>query len=180
MMRRVDPDWDAVTMTSRAHAAARRLVLEIVGWVLVVLGIAALVLPGPGLLMIFAGLALLSGQYAWARRFVEPVRLKALRGAADAVETWPRIVLSTLGSLCIGACGALWVVHPPAPDWWPLKATFWLLGGTWTGVTLLASCTIALAVLGYSFVHFRGHPDALHVLDERIEHAEEEREEHVG
>ncbi|MBO0842830.1 MAG: PGPGW domain-containing protein [Nocardioides sp.] len=161
-------------MTSRAHAAARRLVLEIVGWVLVVLGLAALVLPGPGLLMIFAGLALLSSQYAWARRLVEPVRLRALRGAADGVETWPRIILSTLGALCIGGFGVLWIVHPPAPTWWPLRATYWLLGGDWTGVTLLVSCAIALAVLGYAFRRFRGHPDALHVLDDQIEHADEE------
>ena len=38
-------------------AVAKRLVLEVVGWTLVVAGIAALVLPGPGLLMVFGGLA---------------------------------------------------------------------------------------------------------------------------
>ena len=44
----------------------------------VVLGVAAIFLPGPGLLGIFAGLALLSQQYEWAERRVEPVRLRAL------------------------------------------------------------------------------------------------------
>lgn len=34
----------------------------VVGWVLLALGLAALVLPGPGLLMIAAGLAVLSQQ----------------------------------------------------------------------------------------------------------------------
>ena len=60
--------------------AAKRIVLETLGWVLLVLGIAALFLPGPGLLGIFAGLALLSQQYEWAERHVEPVRLHALLG----------------------------------------------------------------------------------------------------
>ena len=76
-------------------SAARRVALETLGWVLVVAGIAALVLPGPGLLAIFAGLALLSQQYDWAERRVEPVKEKALKAAAESVETWPRIVLST-------------------------------------------------------------------------------------
>ena len=46
-------------MKAPGGSAARRLVLEIIGWLLVVVGIAALVLPGPGLLAIVAGLALL-------------------------------------------------------------------------------------------------------------------------
>ena len=65
--------------------AARRIALETLGWVLVVAGIAALVLPGPGLLAIFAGLALLSQQYDWAERRVEPVKEKALKAAAESV-----------------------------------------------------------------------------------------------
>ena len=169
----VVPEWQAIDMKSLAGAAAKRLAYEIVGWLLVVAGIAALVLPGPGLLMIFGGLAVLSRQYAWARRYVEPVRLRALRGAAEGVETWPRIVASTLGALSIGAVGMVFLLKPPAPHWWPLEASLWLLGGDWTGVTLLGSCVIALAVLGYSYKHFHGHPDARHQLDESIEHTGE-------
>lgn len=169
----VVPEWQAIGMKSLAGAAAKRLAYEIVGWLLVVAGIAALILPGPGLLMVFGGLAVLSRQYAWARRYVEPVRLRALRGAAEGVETWPRIVASTLGALSIGAVGVVFLVKPPAPHWWPLEASLWLLGGDWTGVTLIGSCIIALAVLGYSYKHFHGHPDARHQLDESIEHTGE-------
>lgn len=166
-------------MRMPGRTAVVRIALEVVGWLLVVAGVAALVLPGPGLLMLFAGLALLSRQYAWARRYVEPVRLRALRGAADGVETWPRIALSVLGALAIGACGVLWIVHPHEPTWWPVRATLWLLGGAWTGVTLLGSCAIALGVIGYAFVRFRGHPEALAGLEESIEEADEQRHEHV-
>ena len=70
--------------------AAKRIVLETLGWVLLLLGVAAIFLPGPGLLGIFAGLALLSQQYDWAERRVDPVRVRALIGAAEGVETWPR------------------------------------------------------------------------------------------
>lgn len=149
--------------------------LETIGWLLIVAGIAALILPGPGLLMLFAGLLLLSQQYEWAERRVEPVRLRALRGAADSVQTWPRIVLSTLGALVILGFGALWVVRPPAPEWWPLKASYWLLGGAWTGVTLALSGLLALALLVYSYRRFHGRPDALEELEAEIEEADEDR-----
>lgn len=65
---------------------AKRLLLEILGWVLLVAGLAAIVLPGPGLILLFAGLAVLSQQYTWAERWLEPVQLRALRGAAQGVE----------------------------------------------------------------------------------------------
>ena len=42
------------------RSTAKRVVVEGLGWILVVVGIAALVLPGPGLLALFAGVALLA------------------------------------------------------------------------------------------------------------------------
>ena len=82
---------------TRLSGAAKRVVLETLGWLLVVAGIAALVLPGPGLLMLFAGLALLSQQYEWAERRVEPIKEKALKAADEGVETPLRITLSRPG-----------------------------------------------------------------------------------
>ncbi|MEQ6902102.1 PGPGW domain-containing protein [Nocardioides sp. YIM 152588] len=158
--------------------AAKRLLMEALGWVVLVAGIAALFLPGPGLLLTFAGLALLSRQYAWAERWVEPVRLRALRGAAESVETWPRVVFSTLGALAIGGFGVLWIVEPPAPSWWPLEASMWLLGGDWTGVTMLASSLIALALVAYSYRRFHGRPDAVSALEGEIDEADEDWQEH--
>ncbi|GAA1518015.1 PGPGW domain-containing protein [Nocardioides humi] len=160
--------------------AAKRLALEVVGWVLVLAGIAALVLPGPGLLLLFAGLAVLSQQYEWAERMLEPVRLRALRGAAEGVETWPRVILSTVFALGIGVFGVIWLVGPDVPGWWPIADRWWLIGGPWTGVTLLVSCAIALALLVYSFRRFHGKPEAVAALegeiDEATEDAREERE----
>ena len=75
--------------------AAKRITLEVVGWLLVLAGIAALVLPGPGLLMLFGGLAILSQQYDWAEKRVAPIERRAKQGAAESVETWPRIILSS-------------------------------------------------------------------------------------
>lgn len=136
-------------------AAAKRIVLEIVGWTLVVAGLAALLLPGPGLLMLFAGLVVLSQQYEWAERRLDPVERAAKRAAAEGVETWLRITLSALGALCIVGLGVLWLVDPAVPDWWPLSESLWLPGAPAAGISLVLSGLIALGLLVYSYVHFR-------------------------
>lgn len=146
-------------------AAARRFVLETIGWVVLLAGIAALVLPGPGLLGVFAGLVLLSQQYEWAERRTEPVKRVALKAAADGVETWPRIIGSLLGVGVLVALGVLWIVKPPVPGWWPVSDTWWLPGGLGTGITQIASALIALALIGYSYRRFHGHPEAVRELE---------------
>jgi hypothetical protein len=158
--------------------AARRLLLEVVGWLLLVVGIAALVLPGPGLLLMFAGLAVLSQQYEWAERWVEPVRLRALRGAAESVETWPRIIASTVFSLGLAGCGVLWIVGPDAPSWWPVSDGWWLPGGVWTGVTQIISGLLALVLIVYAYRRFYGKPDAVAALEGKIDEADEEVHQH--
>lgn len=137
-------------------AALKRTGVTVLGWVLVLAGVAALVLPGPGLLMLFAGLAVLSQEYAWAERRVEPVKQAAFRAAAEGVQTWPRIVLSALGACWLFGIGIVWIVRPPAPGWWPLRESWWLVGGVATGVTLMASGVLAAGLLVYSFRRFRG------------------------
>src|SRR4051812_13757237 len=97
----------------------KRFALEGLGWLLIAVGLAALVLPGPGLLALFAGLALLSTQYEWAERRLEPVKNAAYKTATESVQTWPRIVLSGLLALALVALGIIWGLKPATPSWWP-------------------------------------------------------------
>lgn len=46
---------------------------------LILLGIPLLVLPGPGLLTIFAGVTVVSSEFSWAERVVERVKEKTAR-----------------------------------------------------------------------------------------------------
>lgn len=142
-------------------SAAKRLLLETLGWILLVVGVLALFLPGPGLLLTFSGLAVLSTQYLWARRLTEPVRVRAWLAAVEGVENWLRIALSALAALFFSAVGALWVWSPEAPRWWPLAERWWLFGGPALGWTMIASSAIALALLGFSVHRFHGRPAAV-------------------
>jgi hypothetical protein len=152
-------------------AAAKRLTLEIVGWTLLVAGIAALVLPGPGLVMIFAAMLVLSQQYDWAERRVEPLRLRAMRAAAYGVEKPSRIIGSSIGVVWMWAWGVVWILAPQRPAWWPLPDSLWLPGGLATGITLVASGFLALGLLVWSYRRFHGHPEAREELDREIERA---------
>ena len=136
-------------------SAAKRVALEGLGWILVLVGIAALVLPGPGLLALFAGVALLATQYEWAERRLEPVRKAALRTAADGVKTWPRILMSTAGVVWLVGFGVVWGIRPDVPGWWPLAERWWMPGGWGTGASLIGSGIIAGAMIVYSYRHFR-------------------------
>lgn len=135
---------------------AKRVVIEGAGWVLVLVGLAALVLPGPGLLALFAGVALLSSQYAWAQKRLEPVKKAALRTAADSVASFPRIAMSGMLALGLIAIGVLWGVSPPAPSWWPLAERWWLAGGWGAGASFIFSGVLAAATIIYSYLNFRG------------------------
>jgi uncharacterized protein (TIGR02611 family) len=63
-----------------------RMLTIVTGFVLVGAGILMLALPGPGLLSILAGLALLGREYHWARRLLERVKATASRFTRKSAE----------------------------------------------------------------------------------------------
>ncbi len=132
-----------------------RLGLEILGWLLIAAGVAAIILPGPGLLLLALGLWVLARYYRWADRLLDPVKRAAYRGAAESVTSWPRILLSTVLALALIGVGVVWGIRPAAPGWWPLAEKWWLFGGWGTGVFLIASGLLALGLLGWSMKNFR-------------------------
>jgi tellurite resistance protein TerC len=56
------------------YRAARRIVIGIVGATVIVIGIIMLVTPGPALIVIPVGLAILSLEFAWARIWLKKLR----------------------------------------------------------------------------------------------------------
>lgn len=133
---------------------ARKIALSVVGVLLLAAGVAGLVLPGPGLLIMFVGILVLSLEFEWAERRVDFVRDKAMEAAEYGVATWPRIVLSALGGLGVLAAGVVWIVDPAIPEIWIIGPDL-PFGGLTTGIVLIVSSLVAFVLLGYSYRRFR-------------------------
>lgn len=62
---------------------ARRLIVAVVGGTVLLIGLALLVLPGPAVLVIPLGLAILATEFVWARRLLRRVKRGVSRVAAS-------------------------------------------------------------------------------------------------
>lgn len=133
----------------------RKASVTVVGWVLVIAGVAALVLPGPGLLLLLAGLVVLSQNYEWAARRVDPVKTKAFGLAEAGVSSIPRILLSATGAAALIAGGIFWWVDPRIPVIGPIGPDL-PLGGWGTGLSITVSGLVAAGLLVYSIRRWRG------------------------
>ena len=58
----------------RSIAQARRLIIAVIGFTVLLLGIAMIVLPGPALIVIPVGLGILSTEFIWAKRLLRKVK----------------------------------------------------------------------------------------------------------
>ena len=66
---------------------ARKIIVGLIGATIVLFGIDLIVLPGPGVLVIAIGLAVLASEFMWARRLLRRARQlagKARRGVETA------------------------------------------------------------------------------------------------
>ncbi len=125
-------------MSGSPNVLARAVYL-VVGGVLLLAGIALLVLPGPGLLLVLGGLLVLGHGFPAAQRFVDPVRRRALAAADESVSSPLRIAFSVATGLVLIAAGVVWGLNPGLP-----------LGGWATGSSLVFSGVVLLALLVFS------------------------------
>ena len=68
----------------------RRFVVAAAGGSLLVAGVALLVLPGPGTLVILAALTLLGTEFAWARRAVDRIKTAVAKRTQRSSDELPR------------------------------------------------------------------------------------------
>lgn len=125
----------------------------VLGWALVVVGIPLMPLPGPGTIVIVAGVALLARHYVWAQKLLDPLRTKAVEAARVGVETWPRITGSALGGLWLFCLGIVWWMSPTIPEFDLLGRHFGPrlpFAGWGTGLGLVASALAGWSLLAYS------------------------------
>ncbi len=56
------------------------LITIVFGFTILLIGVALLVLPGPGTLVIIIGLAILAGHFLWAKRLLDKIKKEVARG----------------------------------------------------------------------------------------------------
>lgn len=153
-----------MTVFQRLRRWFRRTGSEVLGWILIPLGIVLMPAPGPGTLVLVAGVALLAPHHAWAQRILEPLQRQAIEAAKYGVATWPRITLSALGGLWLFFLGILWWTAPVIPTFEVLGVGFGpeLPAAGWgTALGLMASAVAAWGLLIYSIVRWREPSPAL-------------------
>jgi hypothetical protein len=123
---------------------AKRAAVLVAGTVVTLLGVVLLVLPGPGLLLVLAGLLILSNEFPAVDRYVDPVQDRAMRAAEESVSSPLRLAGSLLCGAALVAAGVVW----------GLNKQLWL-GGWPTGSSLILSGLILLGTLAYSYRRVR-------------------------
>ncbi|OLT24587.1 hypothetical protein BJF79_44980 [Actinomadura sp. CNU-125] len=118
----------------------RRGVTLVIGALLTMLGIALLVLPGPGLLLVLAGLLVLAREFPMVERYVEPVQNAAMRGAEESVSSPWRLAGSILTVFALIGAGVVWGLVDALP-----------FSGWSTGSGLILSGFILVGLLVWSF-----------------------------
>ena len=63
---------------------AKRVIVTVVGFTVLFLGIAMIVLPGPAIVVIPVGLAILAGEFVWARKLLDKVKSK-VKSTKDSI-----------------------------------------------------------------------------------------------
>jgi uncharacterized protein (TIGR02611 family) len=89
----------------RERSRVVRAAVVLAGFVVVLVGLALIPLPGPGLLVIAAGLALLALEFVWAERLLERT-IDEMGKATDKVKRAGRaqqVILGLLGVLVAAA-----------------------------------------------------------------------------
>ncbi|QNK82431.1 PGPGW domain-containing protein [Nakamurella sp. PAMC28650] len=107
----------------------KRAVVAVLGVALLLIGVALLVLPGPGFLLIAAALALLATQFEWAKRPLGYAWDKAQVGIDEVGRSKFRTALSILSALVLMAIGVLDLVGVDIPWVNALSAVMLIVSG---------------------------------------------------
>jgi uncharacterized protein (TIGR02611 family) len=113
--------YRAVLRKNRAVNLTYRITVAVVGVAIIALGIVLLPLPGPGWLVIFGGLFVLSTEFEWAERLLHYARDK-VRAWTEWVKRQSLLVRGLIGLGCLLlVAGAVWgyVAWNGVPGWVP-------------------------------------------------------------
>lgn len=132
----------------------KRFAVTILGAALLAVGLAMMVLPGPGIVVIVAGLAVLATEYVWARSLLDKAKTQAEKAQEAAVASRARTAATVLFGLgMIGLGVAMLLIDVDVPFW----------GGI-TGSVLIVTALILLTTT-YLTIRAGGGEDTTYTGD---------------
>jgi uncharacterized protein (TIGR02611 family) len=114
--------YRAFLRKNRAMDLSYRITVGVVGLMIIVIGIILLPLPGPGWLVIFFGLFVLSTEFEWAERLLDYARDK-VRAWTEWVKEQTLLIRALIGLGCVVIVAAAllgYVAWRGIPDWTPV------------------------------------------------------------
>ena len=91
--------------------SGKRIAVTVVGFVVLAAGLVMMVTPGPGIVVILLGLAILATEWAWAERALDRAKQTGSGALRTATASPVRIALSVVATLAGIAAGvALWLL----------------------------------------------------------------------
>jgi tellurite resistance protein TerC len=106
---------DADRLARLTLKQARKLIVLVIGLTIVGIGILMLIGPGPGLLVIPIGLALLATEFVWAKKLLRTYSEKAQKAGNKFASRTPRwTVPVVIGATIAGLVAAVTLLHVPA------------------------------------------------------------------
>lgn len=97
----------AKAKTTAAGEMAWRIGVAILGGTITVLGAIFLITPGPGWLIIFAGLGILASEFAWADRALIKTKMVALQAAQRALPPGKRRLYLSIAVIALVVLGVV-------------------------------------------------------------------------
>ena len=135
----------------------RQLAVTLVGVALLVVGAALMVLPGPGILLIVAGLAVLATEYVWAQTLLRRAKRQAQEVQRAAVASPVRTATSVMFAVALGVCGVLMIAVDDVR--WPvLDNRLDSLWGPVTGTVLVVGAVVLVTTTVLTVRFARGNP----------------------
>jgi ABC-type uncharacterized transport system permease subunit len=93
----------------------KRAVVAVLGTVLTLGGVALLVLPGPGFVLVAVGLSVLATQFAWAARPLDYAKGKARQGVDEVATSRLRAAFAVVCALALLVVGVLAIAGVDLP-----------------------------------------------------------------
>lgn len=91
--------------------SGKRIAVTVVGFAVLAAGLVMMVTPGPGIVVILLGLAILATEWAWAERALDRAKQTGSGALRMATASPLRITLSVVATLAgIAAAVAVWLV----------------------------------------------------------------------